>query len=137
MSVEDAGSRVDRLLGRLLAPDYSRSYLAALIDEGAITVNGLVARPSYRVAEAALVAGDVGQPASSLPAPEPMDLHILYEDEALIVVDKPVGIVIHPGTAAAREPSSTACWRGTPSCRWWAGPTARGSCTASTARPPG
>lgn len=96
----DAGSRVDRLLGRLLAPDYSRSYLAALIDEGAITVDGKEVRPSFRLAEGVLVSGDVGQPASSLPGPEAMDLRILHEDEALIVVDKPVGIVIHPGTGS-------------------------------------
>lgn len=96
----EAGSRIDRLLGRLLAPDFSRSYLSALLAEGALTVDGRPVRPSFRVAEGSLVEGPLGEPAGSLPGPEPMALSILHEDDALIVVDKPVGLVIHPGSGA-------------------------------------
>lgn len=96
----DAGSRIDRALGRLLAPDYSRSYLSALLDEGAITVDGRRVKPNYRVSGDMLVEGQIGVPASSLPGPEPMDVSVLYQDEALIVLDKPVGLVIHPGTGS-------------------------------------
>jgi 23S rRNA pseudouridine1911/1915/1917 synthase len=97
---EEAGSRIDRILGRLLAPDYSRSYLAALITEGTLTVDGSAVKPNFRVSEGMQVAGDVGKPAASLPGPEDMDLEILHEDEAVIMVNKPVGVVIHPGTGA-------------------------------------
>ncbi|MHC4845250.1 MAG: RluA family pseudouridine synthase [Planctomycetota bacterium] len=94
----DAGSRLDRLLGRLLAPKFSRSWLSALIEQGSITVDGRTVRPSFRAIPGQVVEGDIGHPAEVLPAPEPMDLTILFEDDALVVVDKPVGVVIHPGT---------------------------------------
>jgi 23S rRNA pseudouridine1911/1915/1917 synthase len=89
---------VDRYLGRLLAPHFSRSYLSALIEEGALTVDGHTVKPSWRLAAGSVVAGDVGEPASRLPGPEAMELSVLYEDEAVIVVDKPSGLVIHPGS---------------------------------------
>ncbi|MFT7464173.1 MAG: 23S rRNA pseudouridine1911/1915/1917 synthase [Pseudohongiellaceae bacterium] len=98
---EDVGSRIDRLLGRLLAPTYSRSYLAALISEGTIKVTGEAVRPSYRVEIGTLVEGELGSPAAALPGPEPMDLSVLYEDESLIVINKPIGMIIHPGTGAS------------------------------------
>lgn len=94
----DAGSRIDRLLGRLLSPDYSRSYLAALIAEGTIRVGGHSVKTNFRVAGGVEVVGELGTPAGSLPGPEDMQLSILHEDESLIVVDKPVGLIIHPGT---------------------------------------
>ncbi len=99
---EEGGARVDRLLGRLLAPRWSRSYLAALIDEGVITIDGRPVRTSYRVAPGELIAGELGVPADALPRAEPMDLRFLHVDDALIVVDKPVGLVIHPGSGAAQ-----------------------------------
>lgn len=96
---EEAGSRIDRLLGRLLAPDYSRSYLSALISEGTITLDGQRVRPSYRVEEGVLLAGALGQAAGSLPGPEDLPIPIVHEDEALIIVSKPVDLIIHPGGA--------------------------------------
>jgi len=97
----DAGARVDRLLGRALSPHFSRSFLAALVEEGALRVDGRAVRSSFRVNPGQLITGDVGHPATSLPRPEPMDLRLLHVDEALIVVDKPAGLVIHPGTGQA------------------------------------
>jgi len=96
----DSGSRIDRLLGRLLAPEYSRSYLSALISEGTITADGEKVRPSYRVEVGNQLAGELGRPASSLPSAEEMELPILYEDESLIVVNKPINLIIHPGTGS-------------------------------------
>jgi 23S rRNA pseudouridine1911/1915/1917 synthase len=101
VSSDDGGSRIDRLLGRVLAPDYSRSYLSALISEGTITVDGTRVRPSFRVQPGSTLAGELGRPASSLPAPEPIELTIVHEDEALIVVNKPVDLIIHPGTGSS------------------------------------
>lgn len=99
---EDAGCRIDRYLGRVLAPHYSRSYLSALIEEGTIRVDDRPVRPAYRVAAGSTIAGALGEAADALPAPEPMDLTILYEDDDLIVVDKPPQLVIHPGTGSKR-----------------------------------
>ncbi len=97
----DAGCRVDRLLGRALAPHYSRSFLSALLAEGGIRVDGQAVRVSFRVNPGQLVEGDLGAPVSSLPRPEPMDLKLVHVDEDLILVDKPAGLVIHPGTGQA------------------------------------
>jgi len=96
----DAGQRIDRLLGRLLAPDFSRSILAMLVTDGAITVGGRRVRPSYRVSAGDVVEGDLGRAPSQGPAPEPMDLEVLHEDEALIVVAKPPGLIVHPNQGA-------------------------------------
>ncbi|MCB9896614.1 MAG: RluA family pseudouridine synthase [Planctomycetes bacterium] len=95
---EEHGSRVDRWLGRLLAPHYSRSYLSALIDEGTIKVDGAPVKPSFRVEPGMWVEGPLGTPADTLPHAEDMELTILHEDDDLIVVDKPVGVIIHPGS---------------------------------------
>lgn len=101
---EDAGARVDRLLGRALAPAYSRSFLSALVEEGVIRVDGQAVRVAYRVNPGQVVEGELGTPASSLPHPEAMDLRVVHEDESVIVIDKPAGLVIHPGTG---QPSGT------------------------------
>ncbi|MGQ0552458.1 MAG: RluA family pseudouridine synthase [Planctomycetota bacterium] len=96
----EGGARLDRLLGRLLAPAWSRSYLAALIEQGTITVDGAPVRVSYRVNPGQLVEGEILQAAESLPSPGPMDLDLVHVDDSLIVVNKPAGLVVHPGTGA-------------------------------------
>ncbi len=100
VTLDDAGCRIDRLLGRVLSPHFSRSYLSALIDEGKIVVDGRRVKPSYRVADGSLITGPLGESANALPAPEEMDITILYEDDDLIIVDKPPQLVIHPGTGS-------------------------------------
>jgi 23S rRNA pseudouridine1911/1915/1917 synthase len=96
----DAGARVDRLLGRVLAPRWSRSFLSALVEQGSILVDGRPVKSSFRVAPGMRVEGELGTSADVLPQPEPMALDVLHADEQLIVVNKPVGLVIHPGTGA-------------------------------------
>jgi 23S rRNA pseudouridine1911/1915/1917 synthase len=93
-----AGQRLDRWLGNHLSPHYSRSYAAALIEDGAITVDASRTKQGTKLRGGERVAGPLGKPASSIPSPEAMDLTILYADEALVVVDKPVGLIIHPGS---------------------------------------
>ncbi len=98
VTAEDAGNRVDRHLGRLLAPHYSRSYLSALLDEGTLRVGGRKSRPSYRLAEGDRIEGALGIPASALPGPEDgIEYRVIHSDPAIIVIDKPSGLVIHPG----------------------------------------
>ncbi len=104
VDASEGGSRIDRLLGRALAPHYSRSWLSALVDQGDIVVDGRRVRTSYRCNAGQVVEGRLGVTADRLPHAQPMDLRIVHEDEALIVVDKPVGLVIHPGTG---QPTGT------------------------------
>jgi 23S rRNA pseudouridine1911/1915/1917 synthase len=91
------GERLDRALAAL-APEFSRSYLQQLIEAGAVALNGVSAgRSSQKVK-----AGDQGAielrptPQSQAFRPESMDLNVVFEDEHLLVVDKPAGLVVHP-----------------------------------------
>ena len=98
---EQAGARIDRLLGQELAPVYSRSYPTAPTEQGALPVDGRRVRPSFRVAEGQRITGDLGEHADRLPRAEPIPLRVLHVDESLIVVDKQAGLVIHPGTGSS------------------------------------
>lgn len=99
----DAGERLDQVAGRLL-PDYSRARLQKWIREGALTVDGRQCKPSERVTggeHLALLAEVV--PEGAVEA-ESIPLAVLYEDEDLLVLDKPAGLVVHP---AAGHPDGT------------------------------
>ncbi len=91
------GGRLDRALAAL-APEFSRSYLQQLIESQAVSLNGMPAtRSSLKVK-----AGDEGvielrpTPQSQAFRPEPMQLDVVFEDEHLLVVNKPAGLVVHP-----------------------------------------
>jgi 23S rRNA pseudouridine1911/1915/1917 synthase len=97
----DARVRLDQVLVRRITSVTHMSRRAAQrwIEDGAVTVDGRVARrPSERVREHASIA--VALPPDvvlrSTPEPEPGPLEILYEDEAILVINKPAGIVVHP-----------------------------------------
>lgn len=90
-----AGARVDAYLAARL-PEFSRSHLRRAIDAGAVTLDGRPAKPSARVHAGGLVVMGEFAPPHEGPAPEPIALEILYEDDDLIVVDKPPGMVVHP-----------------------------------------
>ena len=97
MGAAQHGERLDRALTALV-PEFSRSYLQQLIDAGAVTVNGVIARkPAVR-----LKAGDKGvielrpTPQSQAFKPEPMGIDAVFEDEHLMVINKPAGLVVHP-----------------------------------------
>lgn len=91
------GSRLDRALA-VLIPEFSRSYLQQLIEAGAVTQNErALSKPSLKVK-----AGDRGvielrpTPQSQAFTPEAMALQLVFEDEHLLVIDKPAGLVVHP-----------------------------------------
>jgi 23S rRNA pseudouridine1911/1915/1917 synthase len=93
--VGDDTARLDRFLANRLT-DLSRSAVQRLIDQGQVTVNSEPAKASYKVRP-----GDrlvVLLPAAETPEPaaEPIPLDLVYEDSALLVVNKPAGMVIHP-----------------------------------------
>jgi 23S rRNA pseudouridine1911/1915/1917 synthase len=96
VAAEEAGERLDRVLARHVA-DVSRTRLKALIEAGAVALDGRTIRdPSHRVNSGAAVTVEVPEPAPAKPAPEPIPLRVLYEDDDIIVIDKPRNLVVHP-----------------------------------------
>lgn len=100
---EDAGCRLDRFCAAR-HPEHSRSFLARLIREGAVLVDGRTARPGTPLAPGAEVAIRVPPPVSREPTPIALPLEILHQDEAVLVLDKPAGLVVHRG-AGVRGPT--------------------------------
>jgi 23S rRNA pseudouridine1911/1915/1917 synthase len=96
-----APDRLDRVLARLWS-DLSRSRLQALIRDGRVSVDGApVLDPNRKVAGGARIALAVPPPVPAEPRGEAIALAIVYEDDDLIVIDKPAGLVVHP--AAGHE----------------------------------
>lgn len=94
--VEEGGQRLDRALVALF-PDLSRARLQDLVREGHVSRDGSIVRdPSAKVAAGARLTLDLPPPTDPVPAAEAADLVIAYEDDDLIVVDKPAGLVVHP-----------------------------------------
>ena len=94
---ERAGERLDRFLAAELA-QFTRAYLQNRIDEGDVQVDGRPRKASFRLRGGERIAVVVPDEPSRTPlVPEPMSLAILYEDADVIVVDKPAGLVVHPG----------------------------------------
>ena len=91
---ENEGERLDKLLASLM-PDFSRSFLQKLFDDS-VDVSGKRVKPGYRVRENDEV--HVLVPETAVPdiLPEDIPLDILYEDEDVLVVNKPKGMVVHP-----------------------------------------
>ena len=98
-----AGARVDRWLAASL-PELSRMRLKALIDAGAVRVDGRATKASHRLRGGERVEADIPPPPSETLAPEPIPLLVVLEDDDLLVVDKPAGMVTHPG---AGQPAGT------------------------------
>lgn len=96
-SPEDAGARLDRFLVAHL-PGFTRAYLQARIDAGEVSVDGRTRKASFRLRGGEAISITVHPFPSATPlVPEPMALAILYEDADVIVIDKPAGLVVHPG----------------------------------------
>jgi 23S rRNA pseudouridine1911/1915/1917 synthase len=97
---EADGTRLDRFLASVLG-DQSRSRLQKLIKDGQVLVGGRAAKPNQPVKRGQDVSIDIPEPLPAAPAPEALPLQILYQDQDVIVVDKPAGMVVHP--AAGHE----------------------------------
>ena len=92
-----APRRLDRVLAEGWA-DLSRSRLQDLIRGGRVSVNGVaIADPSRKVPPGATLRLDEPDPVPALPQPEAIPLAVVYEDPDLLVIDKPAGLVVHPG----------------------------------------
>jgi 23S rRNA pseudouridine1911/1915/1917 synthase len=95
----EAGERLDRLAARRLG--LSRSLVQRLIGEGDLQIDGEETSPSHKVRDGQLI--EAWLPEEGL-LPEDISVPVIFEDEHIIVVDKPAGLVVHPG---AGNPSGT------------------------------
>jgi 23S rRNA pseudouridine1911/1915/1917 synthase len=96
-----AGSRLDRWLAERVT-ELSRERLKSLIDEGRVRVAGRVPKPAYRLRGGEEIEVDVPPPAPETLEPEAIALDVVYEDDEVLVIDKPAGMVVHPGAGHAR-----------------------------------
>ena len=91
-----AGQRLDAALAKLL-PDYSRSRLSTWIKDGNVLLNGQVARPKERLIGGETLEVHIQHSHETAAfTPEPMPLDIVFEDDSVIVLNKPAGLVVHP-----------------------------------------
>src|SRR6185437_13896754 len=94
-----SGQRLDRFLVSQLS-ELSRSRIQSLMDQGRVLVDGVARKASYHVASGETLGVEIPPtPAAGVEA-EPIPLHILYEDEDVAVINKPAGMIVHPGAGA-------------------------------------
>ena len=101
--LEMAGLRLDQILAELYA-EYSRSKLQAWIKLGKVSVDGVQFKPKQKLEGGELIEVDVEPEVVITSEPENIPLDIVYEDDSMIIVNKPIGLVVHPAIGN---------WRGT------------------------
>ena len=125
IAAEQAGVRLDQIVHDAI-PGLSRAAAQRLVDEGRVTLDGAAKTRSTRVQRGQVVAID--QPAAEVvpeEVPTVLEPRIVFEDEHLVVVDKPIGLITHSAPG-----SPLVAWRAV------ARKSVPASCTASTRRPP-
>jgi 23S rRNA pseudouridine1911/1915/1917 synthase len=105
IAADEAGLRLDRVLAARI-PAQSRSRLKALILDGQVTIHGAIEARTIRDPATHVNSGDtvtvtLPAPEAAKPTGEAIPLNIVYEDDALIVIDKPSGLVVHPSAGHA------------------------------------
>ena len=93
--VEEAGQRIDKILVKALT-DFSRTQIQMLIQDGHVLVNGKAIKASYKVEVNDEVMVHIPEPESTDILAEDIPLDIVYEDQDVIVVNKPTGMIVHP-----------------------------------------
>lgn len=89
------GRRVDKVLSEYFS-DYSRSFIRKLFDDDLILVNGKKSKPGYNIKSGDVLDISVPDPVDIQIVPENIPLDIIYEDDDVILVNKPKGMVVHP-----------------------------------------
>ena len=92
---EFSGNRVDKFLSEQF-PDLSRSYIQKLIKDGHVTANGKIVKANYKLNALDTLALDKPELQEPDIVPENIPIDILYEDEDILIVNKPKGMVVHP-----------------------------------------
>jgi 23S rRNA pseudouridine1911/1915/1917 synthase len=100
VTTEDAGQRLDLFLVAQL-PELSRSRIQSLMDEGRIEVDGAARKASHHVGAGEVVAVEIPDQAPAGVEAEPIPLDVLYEDSDIAIVNKPAGMIVHPGAGVA------------------------------------
>ena len=96
VSADDIGKRLDAFLAEKI-DGWSRARLQRLIDDGDVLVNGREAKSSYKLRDGDEIDVELTEPPAERFEPENIPLDIIYEDEHLAVINKPAGMVVHPG----------------------------------------
>ena len=96
IGVETAGERLDSFLSRS-RPELSRSQWKTHILQGDVLVNGAKAKPNLRLKATDQIVWNMAPTSDATPQPEEIPLDILFEDESVLVLNKPAGLVVHPG----------------------------------------
>ncbi|MEA3489183.1 MAG: RluA family pseudouridine synthase, partial [Candidatus Omnitrophota bacterium] len=94
---DDAGTRIDKCIALKLGKGYSRTFVKFLIEKGLVRVGGRSVKPRYIAHQGDEVFLELPPPEIGGVDPEDIPLKIIYEDDWIIVVDKPAGMVVHPG----------------------------------------
>lgn len=102
VAADTATERIDRFLARVLGAETSRTQLQRLIREGRVRCDGELVTPRTAVRPGQMILVEFPPPtAPEGVAPEPVPFEILYEDETLLLVNKPAGLTVHPGAGCA------------------------------------
>jgi 23S rRNA pseudouridine1911/1915/1917 synthase len=102
-TVETAGSRLDKFVSEN-CPGLSRSQAQKLIDDGSVIVDGLTVKASHKTETGEKIEVTIPPPSTAGLLPEAIPVKIIYEDDDLLVIDKPAGLTVHP---APGHPSHT------------------------------
>jgi 23S rRNA pseudouridine1911/1915/1917 synthase len=94
LQADGSGIRLDVFLAQKC--DISRSYAQKLITGGHISVNGIIPKASYRLESGDNIAGIIPDPEPISVLPEKIPLEVIYEDNDILVIDKPAGLTVHP-----------------------------------------
>ena len=95
VKLSDEGKRLDVLLASLLS-DCTRTFVAGLISDEHVQVDGRPKKPGYRVKSGENISGTIPLPVPVEFKPEPIPINIVYEDDHIVVVNKQPGLVVHP-----------------------------------------
>lgn len=96
---EDSGTRLDTFLASRIE-GWSRARLQRLIEDGDVLVNARAAKASYKLRLNDEIEAELTAPPPTSFLPEDVPIEVVYEDDDLIIVNKPAGIVVHPGAGA-------------------------------------
>ncbi|HEX8653289.1 MAG TPA: RluA family pseudouridine synthase [Pyrinomonadaceae bacterium] len=101
VSAEEAGARLDAYLAAHVA-DWSRARIKRLVEDGDVLVEGRTVKPAYKLRAGEQIEVELTQP-THLAAftPEDIPIEVVYEDTDVLVVNKPAGLIVHPGAGAA------------------------------------
>ena len=95
VSLESSGIRIDKYLG-IQFPEYSRSYFQKLIKDGAVKADGKAVKANHKVVAGQSILVTVPEPVGLDIIPQDIPLDILYEDEDVLLINKPKNMVVHP-----------------------------------------